>query len=62
MEEPASRREFLRNVTALGAASSVSVGLAADGSAAQQFLAQAQPAVPATSRPIVRAVYRASSR
>jgi hypothetical protein len=47
MDESASRRQFLRNMTALGAASGVSVALAADGAGAQQSLAQAEPAAPA---------------
>jgi hypothetical protein len=48
MDESSSRRQFLRNMTALGAASGVSVALAADGAGAQQSLAQAEPALPAT--------------
>lgn len=47
MDESASRRHGLRNMTVLGAASGVSVALAADVAGAQQSLAQAQPAVPA---------------
>src|SRR5262245_22559425 len=48
MDESASRREFLRNMTALGAAGGVSVALATDSAGAQQSLAQAQPAMPAS--------------
>ena len=48
MDESASRRQFLRNMTALGAASGVSLALDADGAGAQQSLGQAQPAAPAT--------------
>src|SRR5262249_23883800 len=48
MDESASPRQFLRTMTALGAAGGVSVALATDGAGAQQSLAQAQPAAPAT--------------
>src|SRR6195256_4149244 len=48
MKEQASRRRFLQNMTALGAAGGVSVALGAEGTRAQQSLkiAQAQPAAP----------------
>jgi hypothetical protein len=48
MDESASRRQFLRNMTALGAAGGVSVALGADGTGAKQSLAQAQPTAHAT--------------
>jgi L-asparaginase/Glu-tRNA(Gln) amidotransferase subunit D len=49
MKEQASRRRFLQNMTALGAAGGVSVTLGAEGAGAQQSLklAQAQPTAPA---------------
>jgi hypothetical protein len=44
VDKPASRRQFLQNITAVGAASGVSVALGADGAGAQQSVAQAQAA------------------
>jgi hypothetical protein len=61
IDESASRRQFLRNMTVLGAAGGVFVALAADGAGAQQSLAQAQPAAPATLVAVGARVYRASS-
>src|SRR6266576_1082540 len=45
MDEPASRRRFLRDITALGAAGSVSAAFAADNTHADEprQVAQAQP-------------------
>jgi hypothetical protein len=49
VDKPASRRQFLQNITAVGAASGVSVALGADGAGAQQSVAQAQDGVPAAA-------------
>jgi L-asparaginase type II len=48
MDESESRRAFLRNMAALGAASGVSVALATDSAGAQESLAQTQPTVAAS--------------
>ena len=47
MDISASRRQFLQNMTAIGAAGSVSVAVGADSTGAPKSLAQAQPASPA---------------
>ena len=56
MDKSANRRKFLQNVTAIGAAGSVSVALGADGAGAPKFLAQAQP--PSSSADSVRGLPR----
>ena len=48
MDESTNRRQFLQKVSTLVAAGGVSVALAAEGAGAQQSLAQAQPAAPAS--------------
>ena len=49
MEKSASRRQFLQDMTALGAAGGVTAALGAEGARAEQStkIAQAQPAAPA---------------
>src|SRR4029453_4082384 len=58
MEKSASRRRFLQDITAVGAASGVSVTLGAASAPAQPSLtvAQASPSMPATdnARPLPR--------